>query len=192
VLPAQDRFALLDTPKADPCGLARPPLPLRLAAAQVKIQATDAEHMTALVESMQAENDLTKAELDLSKADSPEGRGNGLLRRMQARRDRNRMVRESENLSAKLGELAGVCAEVIRLRTELTLSERGRVHEIDILHAQSKMLRDKLALGPESLRAEADRYVAEANDVATNMKQVSGKLANAMAQRDQLKGFGGR
>ncbi len=179
---AQNLSAYLDTAQDDPCGLTRTPVPLILEAAQLKTQAKDAEYRNALLEWMSAANDLSEAETDHQAAS-----GSILLGKMQAKRDRDSMVRQSNNLSAKIRKLAGVCMKLTELRVALTSDERTRMHAISILRASAKMLRARVA--PERIRAEADRYVAEANDVKANRKRVSGKLDKSILERDRLKGL---
>ena len=159
--------------------------PTRLEGTQLEIQAKDAEYKAALLEWMNAQNALAKAEND-SNERSPDD----LLRRMQAQRDHDRTIRESKELAAK-SKVASVCAYVIWLRIELTASERGRIHEMNLLRFESKMMRQRAALAPERLRAmlkaEADRFVAEANDVQARKKRIASDVAGAIAQRDRLK-----
>lgn len=176
------RSAYLDTAQDDPCGLTRTPASLILEAAQLKTQATDAEYRNALADWMSAENAFSEAETGrLAVSQSI------LLRKMQAKRDRDGMFRKSNKLSARIKELAGVCMELTALRVALTSDERTRMHEISLLRASAKMLRARVA--PECIRAEADRYVAGANDIEANVKRVSWKLDKSILERDRLKGL---
>ncbi len=167
----------------DPCGFTKPPRPARLELARLDAQAKDSAFKTALLDMMDARNALDAADNGVTGKNQA-----ALVQRMGAERERDRSVRESAELSKTKADLAGVCGEILQLRMDLTSSDAKRVHEIDLLRDESKVLRARMAADPESrYRAETERLLADAKNVQAAIKNTAANVAAMRAVRDRLK-----
>jgi hypothetical protein len=158
-------------------------IPPDLELIRLETQEKDAAFQNALLDVMQARNDLGALKVKGSRETG------ALLKRMKAEREMNRVVRESQDLSAKAQELTKICSEIFTLRKELTASKAKRVHEIALLREEAAALRKRMPQDrlQDLFDAETQSLILEAADVQVSIRRTSNEIAAAKALRDRLK-----